>query len=104
MPCRGSCGSRPNARSESSASWLSRQMWGGATPCLCGRAGAGLGRVVGRSSGWAMRNRHFWRQDDGYRSWIEFFFDQQLPELHSTKQYEDTVGWALETNAEAMIA
>jgi hypothetical protein len=51
-----------------------------------------------------MRNRHFWRQDDGYRSWIEFFFDQQLPELHSTKQYEDTVGWALETNAEAMIA
>ena len=55
-------------------------------------------------SGWAMRNRHFWRQEDGYRSWIEFFFDQQLPELHSTKQYEDTVGWALETNAEAMIA
>jgi pimeloyl-ACP methyl ester carboxylesterase/predicted glycosyltransferase len=55
-------------------------------------------------SGWAMRNRHFWRQDHGYRSWIEFFFDQQLPELHSTKQYEDTVGWALETNPEAMIA
>ena len=55
-------------------------------------------------AGWSMRNRHFWRQDGGYREWIEFFFDQQLPEAHSTKQYEDTVGWALETDAEAMIA
>src|SRR5262249_11831791 len=55
-------------------------------------------------SGWAMRNRHFWRQDGGYREWIEFFFGQQLPEPHSTKQYEDTVGWALDTDAEAMIA
>ena len=55
-------------------------------------------------AGWSMRNRHFWRQDGGYRQWIEFFFGQQLPEPHSTKQYEDTVGWALDTDAEAMIA
>ncbi|HMH37525.1 MAG TPA: alpha/beta hydrolase, partial [Streptosporangiaceae bacterium] len=55
-------------------------------------------------AGWSMRNRHFWRQDGGYREWIEFFFGQQLPEPHSTKQYEDTVGWALETDAETMIA
>jgi pimeloyl-ACP methyl ester carboxylesterase/predicted glycosyltransferase len=53
---------------------------------------------------WAMRNRDFWRQEGGYRRWIEFFFDRQLPEPHSTKQYEDMVGWALDTNAEAMIA
>ena len=54
---------------------------------------------------WAMRNRDFWRSDDGYRKWIEFFFDQQLPEPHSTKQYEDTVSWAtLDTEVEAMIA
>ena len=59
---------------------------------------------VDRPAGWDMRNRHFWRQDGGYRSWIEFFFGQQLPEPHSTKQYEDAVGWALETDAEAMIA
>src|SRR5215467_8515934 len=44
------------------------------------------------------------RQSGGYREWIEFFFGQQLPEPHSTKQYEDTVGWALDTDAEAMIA
>jgi pimeloyl-ACP methyl ester carboxylesterase len=50
------------------------------------------------------RNRHFWRQDGGYRDWTEFLFGQQLPERHSTKQYEDAVGWALETDAEAMIA
>ena len=55
-------------------------------------------------TGWAMRNRRFWRQDGGYRHWVEFFFDQQLPEPHSTKQYEDTVGWALDTDAQAMIA
>ena len=54
--------------------------------------------------GWSMRNRHLWRQDGGYRGWVEFFFDQQLPEPHSTKQYEDTVCWALDTDAEAMIA
>jgi len=55
-------------------------------------------------TGWGMRNRHFWRQDGGYREWVEFFFGQQLPEPHSTKQYDDTVGWALDTDAEAMIA
>src|SRR5215475_10509029 len=59
---------------------------------------------VDAAAGWAMRNRAFWRQPDGYRRWIEFFFDQQLPEPHSTKQYEDTVGWALDTEPEAMIA
>jgi pimeloyl-ACP methyl ester carboxylesterase/predicted glycosyltransferase len=59
---------------------------------------------VDAPAGWSMRNRHFWRQDGGYREWIEFFFGQQLPEPHSTKQYEDTVGWALDTDAEAMIA
>ena len=54
---------------------------------------------------WAMRNRNFWRSDDGYRDWIEFFFAQQLPEPHSTKQYEDTVSWATgDTEVEAMIA
>ena len=59
---------------------------------------------VDAPAGWSMRNRHFWRQDGGYREWVEFFFGQQLHEAHSTKQYEDTVGWALDTDPEAMIA
>ena len=56
------------------------------------------------ASRWSMRNRAFWRTDGGYRAWVEFFFDQQLPEPHSTKQLEDTVAWALDTEVEAMIA
>lgn len=59
--------------------------------------------TIDAPSGWSMRNREFWRQDGGYRRWIEFFFDQLLPEPHSTKQYEDAVGWALDTDAESMI-
>jgi pimeloyl-ACP methyl ester carboxylesterase/predicted glycosyltransferase len=55
-------------------------------------------------TGWALRNRHAWLHDDGYRRWIEFFFDQQLPEPHSTKQLEDMVSWALDTEPEAMVA
>jgi pimeloyl-ACP methyl ester carboxylesterase/predicted glycosyltransferase len=59
---------------------------------------------VGDAAGWAMRNRQFWRREGGYRAWIDFFFDQQLPEPHSTKHLEDTVGWALDTEVEAMVA
>ena len=55
-------------------------------------------------TGWSMRNRAFWRTDGGYRAWVEFFFDRQLPEPHSTKQVEDGVAWALDTEPEAMIA
>jgi pimeloyl-ACP methyl ester carboxylesterase/predicted glycosyltransferase len=60
--------------------------------------------VVDGATGWALRNRHAWLHDDGYRRWIEFFFDQQLPERHSTKHYEDPVSWALDTEPEAMAA
>jgi pimeloyl-ACP methyl ester carboxylesterase len=55
-------------------------------------------------TGWAMRNREFWRRDGGYPAWIEFFFHELFPEPHSTKPYEDAVSWALDTDAEAMIA
>ncbi|HEY7069914.1 MAG TPA: alpha/beta hydrolase, partial [Acidimicrobiales bacterium] len=53
-------------------------------------------------TGWALCNRHAWRQD--YPPWPRFFFGELLPEAHSTKQYEDAVEWALETDAETMIA
>jgi pimeloyl-ACP methyl ester carboxylesterase/predicted glycosyltransferase len=57
---------------------------------------------VDTASGWGLCNRHLWRQE--YRPWPEFFFGQLLPEPHSTKHYEDAVAWALETDAETMIA
>jgi pimeloyl-ACP methyl ester carboxylesterase len=53
------------------------------------------------TDGWAKRNRHYWLRD--WRGFAEFFFDQMLPEPHSTKQLEDTVGWATETTAELML-
>ncbi|HEY5846024.1 MAG TPA: alpha/beta fold hydrolase [Microlunatus sp.] len=51
--------------------------------------------------GWFKTNRHVWE-----RNWPEFpafFFDQMLPEPHSTKQLEDTVGFACETSGETML-
>jgi len=53
--------------------------------------------------GWRLCNRRHW-QAGGYREWIEFFFGELLPEPHSTKHHEDTVGWALETSTEVMLA
>ncbi|MPZ92385.1 MAG: alpha/beta fold hydrolase [Actinobacteria bacterium] len=52
--------------------------------------------------GWAKDNRHFWKRD--YRAFVEFFFEQLLPEPHSTKQWEDCVEWAMESSVEAMLA
>jgi pimeloyl-ACP methyl ester carboxylesterase len=38
-----------------------------------------------------------------HRAFAEFFFEERLPEPHSTKQIEDGIGWALETDAETLI-
>ena len=51
---------------------------------------------------WAKENIHFWRRD--YRAYLEFFFSQAFPEAHSTKQFEDGVGWGLETDPESLAA
>jgi pimeloyl-ACP methyl ester carboxylesterase/predicted glycosyltransferase len=50
--------------------------------------------------GWAKYNSHFWSRD--YRAFLEFFFAQCFNEPHSTKQIEDAVGWALETDPETL--
>ena len=52
--------------------------------------------------GWAKYNEHYWRGD--FRGFVEFFFDQCLPEPHSTKQFDDFVGWGMQTDAETLIA
>jgi pimeloyl-ACP methyl ester carboxylesterase/predicted glycosyltransferase len=51
--------------------------------------------------GWAKCNVHYWRRD--YRGFLEFFFSQQLPEPHSTKQIEDCVAWGLDGSVEALV-
>jgi pimeloyl-ACP methyl ester carboxylesterase/predicted glycosyltransferase len=52
--------------------------------------------------GWAKWNRHYWRRN--YRGFVEFFMSQMFTEPHSTKQFEDCVGWGLETSPETLIA
>jgi pimeloyl-ACP methyl ester carboxylesterase len=53
------------------------------------------------TDGWAKRNRHYWLRD--WSGFAEFFFTEMFPEPHSTKQVEDTVGWATETTPEVML-
>jgi pimeloyl-ACP methyl ester carboxylesterase/predicted glycosyltransferase len=52
--------------------------------------------------GWAKFNRHYWLRD--YVAFVEFFMSRIFTEPHSTKPIEDTVGWALETDAQTLIA
>ncbi len=51
--------------------------------------------------GWAKWNVHYWRRD--HRGFLEFFFSQQLPEPHSTKQIEDCVQWGLDGGPESLV-
>ena len=57
---------------------------------------------LGIDDGWARYNAHSWRRD--YRGFAEFFFSKVFTEPHSTKQIEDCVGWAMETDPETLIA
>ncbi len=52
--------------------------------------------------GWAKYNRHHWLRD--YQDFVEFFMSKMFTEPHSTKQIEDTIGWALETDGETLVA
>jgi pimeloyl-ACP methyl ester carboxylesterase len=51
--------------------------------------------------GWDQYNAHAWRRD--YDSFVDFFFAQCFTEPHSTKQIEDCVAWAHETDPETLI-
>ncbi|MCO5178340.1 MAG: alpha/beta fold hydrolase [Thermomicrobiales bacterium] len=52
--------------------------------------------------GWQMRNAHFWREH--YDDWLTFFFNQLLPEPHSTKGVDDGISWGNDTTPEVLIA
>jgi len=51
--------------------------------------------------GWEKVNRHYWLAD--YRGFVEFFMSQVFTEPHSVKQWEDGVGFGLETTAETLL-
>ena len=50
--------------------------------------------------GWQLFNRHLIVTE--LERWVSFFFDAQLVERHSTKQFEDAVSWAMETTGEIL--
>ncbi|MCU1658949.1 MAG: alpha/beta fold hydrolase [Pseudonocardiales bacterium] len=52
--------------------------------------------------GWDKYNASYWRHD--LADFAEFFFGEVFVEPHSSKQIEDGVGWALETDPETLIA
>ena len=49
---------------------------------------------------WAKYNSHYWQRD--YLGFLEFFFAKCFTEPHSSKQIEDCIGWALETDPETL--
>lgn len=65
------------------------------------RTGVSFEEPLAQNDGWAMYNSYFWRQR--YPDFAEFFFSQVFSETHSTKQREDAVGWAMETDPETLI-
>jgi pimeloyl-ACP methyl ester carboxylesterase/predicted glycosyltransferase len=50
--------------------------------------------------GWAKYNSHYWERD--YLGFLEFFFAKCFNEPHSSKQIEDCIGWALETDPKTL--
>jgi pimeloyl-ACP methyl ester carboxylesterase/predicted glycosyltransferase len=59
-------------------------------------------RQLEAPTGWELYNRHVWRNH--YRQFVEFFFHESLPEPHSTKEWEDVVGWAMDTDGDTLVA
>lgn len=53
-----------------------------------------------RPEGWQKFNQHHWRAD--YRDFLEFFIGNIFTEPHSTKPFEDSVAWGLETDGETL--
>jgi pimeloyl-ACP methyl ester carboxylesterase/predicted glycosyltransferase len=70
------------------------------TPPLPERTGHSFEADLPSYEGWARTNRHSWARD--FRGYVEFFFDRCYSEPHSTKQIEDAVDWALESDGETL--
>ena len=51
--------------------------------------------------GWFKMNRHYIAKN--FRGFMEFFFGEMYPEPHSTKQWEDTVAYALDGRVETFL-
>ncbi len=70
------------------------------TPPSPARVGHSFEADLPAYEGWAKANRHHWARD--YRDYLEFFFAEVFSEPHSTKQIEDSIAWALESDGETL--
>ena len=53
---------------------------------------------VENPQGWEKYNVHYWREN--WADFVEFFFAECCSDPHSTKLWDDTTGWAMETDGE----
>ncbi len=54
--------------------------------------------LVSNPEGWEKYNLSHWRAN--WPDFVDFFWDQAVSDPHSTKPFDDLVGWALETTGE----
>ena len=59
---------------------------------------AGMFDRVENPQGWEKYNVHYWREN--WADFVGFFFAECCSDPHSTKLWDDTTGWALETEGE----
>ena len=59
---------------------------------------AGMFDLVENPQGWEKYNVHYWREN--WADFVEFFFAECCSDPHSTKLWDDTTRWALETEGE----
>ena len=71
-------------------------------PPLAERRVQRFGEVLDGPVGWQTYNAFYWKTH--YPEFVTFFMGRIFTETHSTKQVEDAVGWALETDGETLAA
>ena len=71
-------------------------------PPLAERRVQRFGEVLDDPVGWQTYNACYWKTR--YPEFVTFFMGRIFTEPHSTKQVEDAVGWALETDGETLAA
>ncbi len=67
-----------------------------------GHAAATFTDVLGSDDGWAKYNQHYWLRD--WPGFADFFFREICSDPHSTKVFEDLMGFALESTPDVQVA
>ena len=62
---------------------------------------AGMFDRVENPQGWDKYNTHYWREN--WEDFVKFFFAECCSDPHSTKLWDDTTSWAMETDGELIV-